>query len=229
MKTHGFEQIAAADLHRKIWNRRHDLWPFGIPPDHVDMLDPRRAAELLGYTYESHEDIPGWPPNRQSAIAGFVDPERKLILVSQRFGPEAERFTAAHEVAHLLLHKPRHALRERPISGPRPYIRDRVERSCDRFAAAFLMPENLLRRRVFETFGVRRIEVDEISAFWLDPNEPEEILRSGTNALNRAFALARCPRNFQHRRITPLHEQFKVSTSAMAYRLDELHLIQRFP
>ncbi|MDE0451285.1 MAG: ImmA/IrrE family metallo-endopeptidase [Gammaproteobacteria bacterium] len=220
---------AASEIHRLIWNSRDAVWPLGAPQDPVDMLDPRVAVELLGYTYVSVPEIFDWPPNTQSAIAGIVDPGRKRITVSQRFGFASARFTGAHELGHIVLDSPKIAFRERSIRAPREHIRDPVERRADRFAASFLMPENLVKQRAAEAFGTLPIEVNDAMAFLLDSNEPERLLRANPDSRERAFALARCSRDILGNHIISLHKQFKVSVEAMAYRLDELELIRRYP
>lgn len=220
---------AVSGLHRLIWDNKQELWPRGIPQDPVDLLDPRAAAELLGYTYVSVPEIFDWPPSTRWAIAGMVDPGRMRITVSEEFGFASARFTGAHELGHIVFGPPKVALRERAINAPREHIHDPVERKMDRFAACFLMPKNLVRRRMIESFGPVPIEVNDAVAFRLDPNEPTRLLWADPDSRERAFALARSPHDFFGNRIVSLHEQFKVSVEAMAYRLDELQLVRRHP
>lgn len=215
----------ASELHKRIWSERHRIWGNQVPSDPVDMLDPRIAIDLLGYEFELVPEIPGWPPSRHHAIAGEVDPGRKRVTVAEQFGLPSARFTAAHELAHIMLH-PGRMFRERPISGPRLDEQNPMEREADKFAAEFLMPEKLLRTRIRDSFGVEPpIVVRDAEAFRLDMDQSEDLLRAAPNSQELAFALAKCPRDFHGDRILSLAEQFKVSFQAMAYRIQELRLI----
>ena len=216
---------AAEHMRNKIWSERYQIWGSGVPADPVEMLDPRIAIELLGYEFELVPEISGWPPNKIHALAGEVDPSRKQVTVSEQFGPQSARFTAAHELAHIMLHSGK-MFRERPIGGPRLNEQNPIERAADKFAAEFLMPKKLLRTRIRDSFGVKPpIVVRDAEAFWLDMDQSEHLLRVPPHSNELAFALAKCPRDFNGNGIIPLNDQFKVSTQAMAYRLQELRLI----
>jgi len=100
------------------------------------------------------------------------------------------------------------------------------EQAADKFAADFLMPKKLLLTRIRNSFDVEPpIVVRDAEAFWLDMDQPEDLLRASPNSRELAFALAKCPRDFYGNRILSLAEQFKVSVQAMAYRVQELRLI----
>lgn len=217
--------IAVRDLQTEIWYKRHELNLSNSQP--VDLFDPRNAAIILGWELQEVPSISDWPPNNRMRIAGMVDPQRKLISISQEYNRSIRRFTAAHEIGHIILHKPQTLLRERPIKGPRKSLQDVEEREADSFAAQYLMPERLVKRQFEATFGVKPpiIISDEI-AFWLDPNDSENLLREGSYKMDAKFALARCSTNFSGVPIVPLHRQLKVSIEAMAIRIDELGLIR---
>lgn len=72
-------------------------------------------------------------------------PEGNVLVVDQTEPVQRQRFTAAHEIGHLLLHKDAEIFVDyrdkRSQSG-----RDPKEIEANRFAAALLMPEHLLRR-----------------------------------------------------------------------------------
>lgn len=61
------------------------------------------------------------------------------IFVSSRAGVERRRYTIAHELGHLLLADP-----ERDTIARRMRCDDDVERFCDAFAAALLLPRDLV-------------------------------------------------------------------------------------
>ncbi len=216
---------AASDLLRQIWRNRHALWPAGVPDDPVDIIDLEKVAHLFGYRIEVVPEIPNWPPNRKLALAGIVDPARKLITLSEQFGGQSMRFTAAHEIGHVRFDRGRQ-FRERPIEGPREQLQDPIERRADRFAASLLMPGRLLLDRVAEIAGDVPVTMNDETAFWLAGDQYQELLWDLSDRTGE-FALARCRRNLQRRQVVPLHEQFKVSVKAMAYRLQELGAIVR--
>lgn len=62
------------------------------------------------------------------------------IFVNERAGYERRRYTIAHELGHLLLAEP-----ERDTIARRMKCDDDVERFCDAFAAALLLPRDLVR------------------------------------------------------------------------------------
>jgi hypothetical protein len=61
------------------------------------------------------------------------------VLLSSRANPHRQRYTLAHEIAHLLLADPR-----REVIARRMKADDEVERFCDNFAAALLLPRALI-------------------------------------------------------------------------------------
>lgn len=203
----------------RVWRHRPDR-----QRDPVELLDPRIASELLGYQYEMFPTIPPWPPGQSSPIGGMVDPTRKLIAVSEQWGPAYMRFTGAHELGHVCLHQPTMQMRDAPIDGPRP-ARTPKEREADWFATEFLMPPNLVPARFAAIFGDPPLTVNDHMAFHLDPQNHEDILRSEPGSLAREFAIATCRRTIHGQLTVPLHEQFKVSAKAMAIRIRELRLV----
>lgn len=122
----------------------------------------RRRAEELARCALMEAGIPWRPPIDIEAVAeamGVASVERCAMLEDGRLviGPgeirievarnvsrQRQRFTIAHEVGHLLLSDPEEAMiayRARPRSA------DHVERFCDAFAAALLLPEDWTRAR----------------------------------------------------------------------------------
>lgn len=77
------------------------------------------------------------PPGLYGAL--FLLRGRTYVLLSTRQSPERARFTLAHELGHLLL-MPRAA-----SLCYAPHRRDAEERVADRFAAALLMPRELVQ------------------------------------------------------------------------------------
>ena len=208
-------------LHRELWRRRDIIYPSGCHP--LDLLKPQLAAQILGYKYVE-EPLADWPPAGLNRIAGQVDPQRKQIVISNKFKPSEMLFTGAHEIGHVVLHEPKKLLRERPIEGPRPNHQDFREREADSFAAQFLMPKKLMTTAFKKIFGeLPPIRLDDDLAFWLGPDNPAEVLFADKESLLPMLRLAGfSPISSKYR---PLYEQFGVSRTAMAIRLQELEFL----
>ena len=216
----------ARKLHKEIWKKRYQLWPEGVPSDPVRLLDPQKAAELLGYSYKVLPSLPVLLPRRHGPIAGMVNTARKLVAVSLEWGDEHMRFTGAHEIGHIVLHGRDQLFRDGPIDSPRS-SQNRVERDADRFAAEFLMPEKLVKSRFEQAYNTVLLRINDDIAFHLDPNDHQNLLRPETGSIDCEMALAKCGRNFSGDHIIPLHKQFKASVRAMAIRIQELKLVAK--
>jgi Zn-dependent peptidase ImmA (M78 family) len=75
-------------------------------------------------------------------------PEAKLILLATSHVPGRQRFTLAHELAHLLTGDDQGVHLDRDIFDRAQASRDPSEARANAFAAAFLMPETALRAAV---------------------------------------------------------------------------------
>ena len=212
----------ARKLHVRLWRGRGQLCPFGCHP--LDLLRPELAASLLNYDY-TEDAIPDWPPGRSMRIAGLVDPQRRQIVISNEFDPPVRRFTGAHEIGHIVLHAPTTLLRERPMDGPRLSPQDGREREADIFASLFLMPEQQMLEAFRQTLGVEPpVRMNEHLAHCLSPDNPDELLFADSGSLLPMRRLARwSPGTSQ---CLSLSDQFGVSVTAMAIRLQELDFIQ---
>jgi len=222
---------AVRDLHARIWRERGALWAADRMPAPVEMLDPAAAARLLGIEFEVHDELGsrfcGGGGAARFEIAGLLDRQAKKIAISRRFAPATQRFTAAHELGHWLLHPDNVMHRDRPLDGLE-FIRVRrapEEREADRFAALFLMPEKLVKKRFEESFGVTGpLVIDDAAAFWLCGSNPGFLLGADLNSLEREVAVA-AARSFASRHFDSLARYFGVSIASMAIRLRELKLV----
>lgn len=97
------------------------------------------------------------------AVSVFGPTQRPTVYtnVSTRWGrsPEVERFTLAHELAHLILDRDR-GCEVAVASGP--WAPRAVEQRANAFAAAFLMPTRLLRRHLAAASAPAR-ELDTVA------------------------------------------------------------------
>ena len=87
-------------------------------------------------------------PNAE-AVSGLCDFEKARIYVNRDDNPGRQTFTIAHELGHWLLH--RDIFLEEPDRYPvlprfsQPDRDDPLEKEANKFAAALLVPERLLR------------------------------------------------------------------------------------
>lgn len=126
-------------------------------------------------------------------------PKLREILISEALVNQEVRFrfTAAHELGHVLLHaRLGDEFRESP---DRDYVERRIEREADRFAAAFLMPLSIVCKemtRACQSHG----------------NQPDVLLARIRNGEADSRAL------FGSVILPHLSRRFGVSLSAAAYR-----------
>lgn len=218
----------ARDLQMRLWLKRRMLWPGETLTPH-ELLEPERAAKLLNVEFQRYEELLEFGSGRQrSEIAGLIDRQANKIAVAMKFPPEAVRFTGAHEIGHWILHPGKVMHRDRPIKGiaPETVSRSREEREADYFAACFLVPRKLAVTAFEAAFQTRApLSLNDTTAFWLSPNDPDSLLRSQLGSLDFALAVASA-RSYGGRPILPLASQFGVSATTMALRVKELGLIR---
>ncbi len=123
------------------------------------------ADSHLGLLVRDVEDLrlaPGAPRlDTDQALSGLLLPDRGEIWVNAEEGrlwPPRRRFTIAHEIGHWQLHRTGHgsvfcrstAIEPDPTSAPAPLTP--AEEQANAFAAALLMPPQLLQRQ-YEATG----------------------------------------------------------------------------
>ncbi len=89
--------------------------------------------------------------------AAFVDSPQILIDEKALEHEGRCRFTCAHELGHLVMHKRIRARFHGTTAGV-TFSTNKYERQADRFAAAFLMPLPQLERAIVRSFDDRRLE-----------------------------------------------------------------------
>ena len=237
-------QREAAKLRREVLNYVKSHNPRA--QNAKQYLHPKYAFEMLGVTYEERPDLDlelrvfGEQKRfKRSVIKGRLDRRNKTVATSERSSLAERRFTAAHELAHWVLHKGMIEHRDRPSDqvGAKP----RREREADEFAAAYLMPRKWVTKDLRTRFGTSPVNVDENLAWWLDQTDPERLLdqsyRDGSVVLDsntpdadcervKAMAIAVCT-SVGAGHFCSLADEYGVSATAMALRLLELDLIKR--
>jgi len=191
----------------------------------INLFSPEVLAKYLGLNYSEIEEIPS--SKKEIETAGLLNFKSKTIYVSNQFPLNQRRLTGMHELAHWMLHKNaglKTMHRDRTISHlPKEGSINYIEWEATNVACQYLMPEKLVRNKFSELFrlpiGVA-LEFDETVAFHLGKDIDE--LRKMDN-FKRALIVSKAQSFGYH--IIPLHQQFKISPTAMAIRLLELNLL----
>lgn len=214
----------ARDLQLELWNSRGALWTNGSEMSPIDVLQPGVAIELQGFKIRSADFIGNiWDRGRYTEVAGELDRTKKMVLISSRYSQEVQNFTAAHELAHLLLHPELDVMhRDLPLDGPGQEI-SAEEREANWFASEFLMPEKRVRKEFEDRFGRGQFQLTDDTAFALCQASLANVLQRCR--LTRDVSLLLTKANmFNGVSFLPLHKKFKVSVKAMAIRIDQLGL-----
>lgn len=216
---------AAQDLLKAIWCLREVYCPQA---EHNPLLclNPEIACRHLGYTYSCITEF-GDLRFTGGRIIGQLDIPHRRVTVAGNLPVAEQRFTAAHEIGHLIMH-----INDGDMSMHRERFdfgndtnRPPREKEADHFAACFLMPEKLVRHEFSIRFGTsEQLRMTEQLAWQLAPTNPDQLLRVSKDSFDRELALAKYEGS--HRRFTSLADMFRVSAKAMARRLKELKLVQ---
>lgn len=212
-------------LHKLIWKNRYTMW--SDQPNFIDMLDPLKVFELIGYTCSTESSLGEFHDNgKLIEAAGLIDNDSRKIRISERFKPEVRRFTAAHELGHALLHTQNGLHRDRPIDGA---VKAKLtsEYEADFFASRFLMPENLLKTAFKKLYLTDKFIPDENTTSAFRVGSFYEVKSKFKSKRDFARFLA-STEQYNGVRFYSLASQFKVSIETMAIRLEELELFESF-
>lgn len=209
-------------IHKFIWRSRHKLWP-SPPSNPIEILDPIKAIEALGYIV-SVEAVLGEMRVGGKTIeaAGMIDNDSRKVRLSRNHRPEVQRFTAAHELGHILMHEQSGLHRDRPIDGIIK-TRESAEHQADIFASLFLMPNKLVIEKFRHVYLTESFELTDLIVGNFASGYQKLLLDSKT-VREVSRILASCE-HFRGLHFNSLAKQFKVSKEAMAIRLEELGLI----
>lgn len=217
----------ARRIQYEIWTRATVRHQFGVP-DIPALFDPINVADHCGLFYDQRPrlqtDFAGG-----GEAAGLWQRDRSTILVSTRFSYEVQRFTAAHEIGHYLLHPQvgdRTLHRELPMDGPRQ-SRPPLEREADYFAACLLMPRKAVVAEFNARFGTKHpLVLTDAVAFHLKA-DAHVLFSQPSGSLLFAEAVAKA-QQFDWAHFPSLARFFGVSARAMGIRLDELGLVAAY-
>ena len=223
---HSYAEIEqqARKLHERIWKNRNKIWPKAIPSNPIDMLDPVIALKFIGYDCKLDETLGQfYSSGKLIEVAGTIDKSSLNVRISRRLENHTRNFTTAHELGHALLHQTNGLHRDRPLDGT-IISRDLIECEADKFATFFLMPAKLVKTTFEKFFLTNKFFLNEETAFALNYSNFMELQEKITSLrhLSRMLASAEY---YNGRHFVSLANQFRVSTEAMAIRLEELELI----
>ncbi len=214
----------ARNIQNVIWKHRKSFWPNGVPANPIDMLDPILALNSIGYHADFADTLGEFHSDGKLVeVAGTIDNHLKKVRISRRFADNISRFTAAHELGHALLHNAVGLHRDKPLDGAK-ITREPTEFEADKFATYFLMPRNLVHSTFKRFFLTDKFLLNEETAFALDLSDYETIKNKYKNLRQLSRMLA-STEYYNGLRFISLASQFKVSTEAMAIRLEELELV----
>lgn len=216
------------DLQNLVWTYRHLIWKKNTPKKELQILRPDLILKrVLGYDYFSSSRF-GIPSEAGKIIevAGIIDQPNRLVAVSNAFSPEVQKFTAAHELGHAILHNQPILHRDIPTDciGKRK-TRDKTELEADKFASYFLMPRKSIEKEFENIFSTRLLELNENTAFKFGGRNTSDIRRECKNLRGFSRKLATLD-SFDNRQFPSLSDKFGVSKEAIAIRLEELGLIR---
>ena len=195
----------------------------------LEIFDSAVVLNLIGYQVNIHESLGQHTVNNGTFnIAGLLDRKNKFVSISQKFSPEVQRFTLAHELGHVLLNH--YAENGSQIHKDRPLTKlsfgsklSLIERQANRFASNFLMPQRLVEKKFVELFGTSKFLITEDSAFAMNRINTSKFRLECKNKIGLASILASAE-YYNGTNFPSLARQFGVTNIVMAIRLIELDL-----
>jgi len=214
-------------LQNELWKNRRKIWKENPPKRLIDVLKPETAIQLFSYNYSEHLSLGKFEENGELfEVAGLFSKKDRSVSISEQFSPEVKKFTTAHELGHLLLHKHNLTLhRDRPIKGDEFRIdRNRTEIEADKFASYFLMPKREVERVFWNNFHTKELKIDQDIAFAFGFSSEVDLKQSYKSEREFTRMLAQL-KVYNSNPITSMVEHFNVSVEAMAIRIEELELV----
>lgn len=201
-----------------------NLWRQIKPPHPLDVVNPGLALEHLGFQVRSEDLGIDYIDGQLVQVAGVINTVDKEVCISTRPTRDEQFFTAAHELAHAILHPEDSGLhRDRPTNGP-SMRKDYREAEADYFASCFLMPRRQLLRSFVERFDTEDFVLDSAASSALCDVPLWQARTTIKNRRDLSRLLAECT-SFDGRAFTSLKYEYQVSTLAMAIRLEETGLV----
>jgi len=216
-------ETRARFLQMQLWNDRCKEDPSTTDP--LSVLEPGVALCRFGYSIQSVDSLGcDFLQGNTVHIAGMLDRGENLVRVSREFSEAEMRYTAGHELGHVVLNHPGETIhRDRPMD-PTTWNKKPQEYEADYFSACFWMPAKHLKRCFEQMFLTKQFMLTEETAFALCTTSLDTVVSRYRTTRDLAFALART-QSYAGQPIKSLVEIFNVTTTAMAIRLEELELV----
>jgi Zn-dependent peptidase ImmA (M78 family) len=212
------------NLHKRMWQSKNKIWFNAIPSNPIDMLDPIVALKFIGFDSDLVETLGQCHiGGKLTEIAGTIDKSTAKVRISRQFQQNIRSFTAAHELGHALLHQTDGLHRDRPLNGE-TISRNAIEMEADKFATFFLMPRKLVKNNFEKYFLTDKFAIDEANAYALGQGDSVSLM-SKCKTLRQLSKMLASAEQYNGLHFTSLAKQFRVSTDAMAIRLEELELV----
>ena len=197
----------------------------------ADITMPELGIKYLEYDYQTHEymgqDMFG---GQMVDVAGLIDHESKSVTIASKFPTTHRRFTAAHELGHLVLHEMTGLHRDKPLSGGGDTrYKDYKEYEADKFATYYLMPARFVKHEFERRFGMSKAEYTQEFLYAIGGFNftIAEFHKRFPYTRDMAIFFATTPA-FNGENFTSMMDRFGVSATAMARRLEEVDLFQKF-
>jgi|SRR5690606_3771716 len=211
-----------------VWDNKNLLWKKNPPNNYLDSLNASLVlSKVLNYDFHKDGVIDiGDVEKVIYKVAGLIDQENKLVLISNNYPKETQNFTIAHELGHAILHKQAVIHRDRPVDSSKMKGRNPQEVQADRFATYYLMPKKLVLAIFEDRFLTKEFEINELNTNRLVRNQNIfDLINKVKNLRGLARKLAGTT-SYDNKHFKSMAEIFGVSVEAMAIRLEELNLIK---
>lgn len=214
------------ELQVELWRNRTKIWKSEPPSCPLAALDPGVALSFLGFKVELDDSLGQIIVNGvKGSIAGTIHQELKEVRISRRLPYVAQRFTAAHELGHAVMHSHLRVLhRDLPVEGV-SQVADQVEVEANRFASFFFMPKKIVEAEFQRRFGLRKLVLSDRTAFRLCQTGLDRV-KANVRSLRAFSRLVAQATSYGGRSFESMAGTFTVSVAAMAIRLEELDLVQ---
>ncbi len=125
------------------------------PPVSVDRIAAKLKAQLSFEPFEGKDDISG---------ILYRDELQTVIGINSTHSKARQRFTIAHEIGHLVLHKGElfvdQTVRVNFRDKRSSLAEDQQEIEANKFAAELLMPPEMIRREVVKCIAKKKVATD---------------------------------------------------------------------